>query len=132
MEKRVNIQVISTKDKDVLIDLSTTNEPYLEFVLDLRAAGFAKWYYLLQLTDVSLAGINPYDTRLGTDTMRRILTESKSNVWYYIREVAQINPLDFYDGMGEFLCYKKDPLNAFLDNAFRYLKSVSGVPKNKK
>lgn len=91
MEKR---RVIKTKGK--YYDVGTPNKSFLTLAKDLKTLGIKNWYFMLEIKDLSLIGVNPHakdsegNCTLTTDQIDRVIMECKCNPWYFLREVARI------------------------------------------
>ena len=114
---------------DKFYDIGTSTVSWLQLAKDLKALGVEKWYFILEVKDPSVVGIDPHacdkngHTSLTTDEIARVVTECTRNPWYYLREVARIpdpgNPLGvsykanrgniaqaylFFNGIDSWLC----------------------------
>ena len=58
-----------------------------------KRSGIKNFYFMLEIRDPSIVGVNPYDPNLNMDQIARIINECTTNIWYYLREVCRIkNP----------------------------------------
>lgn len=73
-------------------DFETNNKSFLEYAKLLNAMGIKNHTFCLALIDQELKGVNPHDPNLKPITMARIAIESKSNPWYFFREVLRVPP----------------------------------------
>lgn len=77
-------------------DLGCRNKSFLQVAQDLRTLGIKKWYFLLEINDLSLLNVDPHAcdkngyTTLSQDQVSRVMTEIARNPWYYLREVSRI------------------------------------------
>lgn len=78
-------------------DTKSPNGSFSKVALDLKRAGVENWYFLLEIKDVNLININPYqvDNKTGKTTLSKnqiehIMLECKQNPWYYLREISRI------------------------------------------
>ena len=71
-------------------DTGTANKTFLQVASDLRTVGVKNYYFMLEIIDYSLVGVDPYDENLPMDIISRIITECTRNIWYYLREVSKI------------------------------------------
>lgn len=78
-------------------DIGTGNVSFKQLATDLRELGVKEYYFMLEIKDYSLAGVNPYqcDQKTGKSTLtedqvRRIIAECARNPWYYLREICRI------------------------------------------
>lgn len=76
--------------KGVLYDTGTSNKSFLQVAMDLKALGIKNFYFMLQLNDPSLIGVDPYSPNITNDQLTRVLYECRNNIWYYLREVCRI------------------------------------------
>ena len=87
-------RIIRIKDK--FYDTGTSNKSFLQVAKDLKTAGVKNWYFMLEIKDPSLIGVNPYavdksgHTTCTKDQINRITIECLNNIWYYLREIARI------------------------------------------
>ena len=73
-----------------LYDVGTSNKSFLQVAQDLKKLGIKNFYFMLEIKDPTLIGVDPYDPNLTRDQISRILTECATNIWYYLREVSRI------------------------------------------
>lgn len=73
-----------------LYDTGTSNKSFLQVAADLKKLGIKNFYFMLELQDPTLIGVNPYAENLTRDQISRILVECRNNIWYYLREVCRI------------------------------------------
>lgn len=77
-------------------DMGTTNKSFLQLAKDLKRLGVKNFYFMLEIKDITLIGVDPYavdkagHTSLTKDQISRIMQELYRNPWYYLREVARI------------------------------------------
>ena len=78
-------------------DKKTNNKSFLKVATDLKKVGIKNYYFMLEIKDVSLVGIDPYavdektgKTKLTKDQIKRIMIECSRNPWYYLREICRI------------------------------------------
>lgn len=77
-------------------DLGTRNKTFLQVAKDLKTVGIKNFYFMLEIYDTSLIGIDPYahdedgHTTLSQDQVARIMYECAINPWYYLREISRI------------------------------------------
>ena len=71
-------------------DKKTNNKSFLKVATDLKKVGIKNYYFMLEIKDVSLVGIDPYavdektgKTKLTKDQIKRIMIECSRNPWYY-------------------------------------------------
>lgn len=74
----------------VYIHKETTNQSFIDMHHFLKSRGIQNNDFFLTLLDPSLAGVNPRDPNLDTNTKYRIMRECCSNFWYFLREVVMI------------------------------------------
>lgn len=87
-------------------DTKTANKSFLQVAKDLKTAGIKNWYFMLQINDVSLLGVNPYakdektnEVLVTKDQIDRINLECRRNPWYYLREISRIPTAGYSNGV---------------------------------
>lgn len=73
-------------------DLETKNESFLRTAELFRLQGNKNYYFLLQLNNPLLKGIDPYDPDLTSEQMVMVTEECRTNFWYFLREVCKLKP----------------------------------------
>ena len=73
-----------------LYDVGTSNKSFLQVAKDLKSLGRKNYYFMLEICDPTLIGVDPHSPDLTRDQISRIMTECMRNIWYYLREVARI------------------------------------------
>lgn len=82
--------------RPMLIDLGTGNKSFLQVAKDLKTLGVSNYYFMLEIYDISLIGVNPFavdkngNTTLSKDQITRIMIECAKNPWYFLREISRI------------------------------------------
>ena len=71
-------------------DTGTSNKSFLQVAKDLKQLGIHNYYFMLEIVDYTLVGIDPYSENLTRDQISRIMMECTRNPWYYLREVCRI------------------------------------------
>lgn len=71
-------------------DFGTSNTSFRQVAKDLKTVGIKNFYFMLEVKDPSVVYLDPYSPLLSKDAISRIVLECRRNMWYYIREVAQI------------------------------------------
>lgn len=78
-------------------DTKTPNKSFLKLAIDLKKAGIENWYFMLEIKDISLVGIDPHEKdkstnkcTLSQNQIQHIMFECKNNAWYFLREVCRI------------------------------------------
>jgi hypothetical protein len=77
-------------------DLGTGNKSFLKVARELKMVGIKNYYFMLEIIDVSLINIDPYQvdkdghTTLTKDQISRIEVECCRNPWYFLREISRI------------------------------------------
>lgn len=94
------------KYKGHLYDTGTSNKSFIQVAQDLKTLGVKNCYFMLEIKDPSVIGIDPFQVDLKTgecnltkDQISRIITECKRNPWYFLREVARITEAGKPDGV---------------------------------
>ena len=75
-----------------IVDTKTTNESFLKIADTYRQMGIRHWYFMLALHNPRLQGVDPHDPKLTREQINWIQIECRTNVWYYLREVAYLPP----------------------------------------
>ncbi len=75
---------------DAIIDTQTKNKGFLRLAALYKGMGVENHAFILALHDKTLQGVNPYDPNLSEEIKIRILTEIRSNYWYFLREIARV------------------------------------------
>jgi hypothetical protein len=73
-------------------DLKTTNTSFLRTAEIFRQQGIKNYYFLLQLNNPALVGVDPYDENLTHDQKLMVMHECETNFWYFLREVCKLRP----------------------------------------
>lgn len=73
-------------------DLETTNESFLRTSELFRLQGNKNYYFMLQLNNPLLKGVDPFSEDLTNEQKTMIYEECKSNFWYFLREVCKLKP----------------------------------------
>lgn len=71
-------------------DTGTSNKSFLQVAKDLKQLGIHNYYFMLEIVDYTLVGVDPYSENLTRDQISRIMMECTRNPWYYLREVCRI------------------------------------------
>lgn len=91
-------------------DFGTKNHSFLVTAQELKILGIKNWYFMLEVKypQTGVQDINPYDPNLSREDISRVIIESKSNIWYWLREVAKVPargaPQPFQVGMTRAAC----------------------------
>lgn len=73
-------------------DLTTKNTSFIRTAEIFRQQGIKNYYFLLQLNNPLLIGVDPHSDDLTDEQMAMILEESRTNFWYFLREVCRLKP----------------------------------------
>lgn len=73
-------------------DKKTTNKSFIRTAEVFRQQGVKNYFFLLQLNNPALVGVDPYDPNLTSEQMLMIHEESRTNFWYFLREVCRLKP----------------------------------------
>lgn len=73
-------------------DLETKNTSFLRTAEIFRRQGIKNYYFLLQLNNPLLQGVDPYAEDLTNEQKTMIAQETRVNFWYFLREVVKLNP----------------------------------------
>lgn len=82
-----------------IVDTSTRNQSFLRLADTYRKMGVQHYYFLLALHNPSLKGLNPFDPHLTVQQKIDIAYECKTNLWYFLREVARFPPVSGIEPM---------------------------------
>lgn len=82
-------------------DMDTTNESFLRTAEIFRLQGIKNYYFILQLNNPMLKGLDPHSPDLTDLQKTMIAKECRENFWYFLREVCRIkNGLPFLANRG--------------------------------
>lgn len=82
-------------------DLTTKNLSFLRTAEVFRKQGIKNYYFLLQLNNPMLKGVDPYAEDLTNEQRVWIAQECQENFWYFLREVCRLKPdLNFMANRG--------------------------------
>lgn len=73
-------------------DLKTPNQSFLRTAEIFRQQGIKNYYFLLQLNNPMLEGVDPYAEDLTNEQMLMISEECRTNFWYFLREICRLKP----------------------------------------
>lgn len=73
-------------------DLKTKNESFLRTAEIFRLQGIKNYYFLLQLNNPMLQGVNPHDPNISNEHSTMVFEEVNTNFWYFLREVCRLKP----------------------------------------
>lgn len=76
--------------KNKFYDTGTMNKSFLQVAKDLKRVGVKKFYFMLEIYDITLIDVDPRSPNLTRDQISRIMTECTRNIWYYLREICRI------------------------------------------
>ena len=73
-------------------DFGTSNTSFLTTARELKELGIKNWYFMLEVKypQLGVQDINPHDINISKENQGKIHIESKSNLWFWLREVARI------------------------------------------
>lgn len=77
-------------------DLQTPNASFLRTAEIFRKQGIKNYYFILQLNNPALRGVDPYDENLTSEQKLMIMEECKGNFWYFLREVCKLRHDTFF------------------------------------
>lgn len=75
-------------------DLETSNKSFLDMNNYLLQESIKNNNFMLAIMDKDLIGVDPYDNNLSKETIDKIRTECKNNIWYFLREIIRIKLYD--------------------------------------
>jgi hypothetical protein len=73
-------------------DLKTGNTSFLRTAEVFRQQGIKNYYFLLQLNNRMLQGVDPHADDLTNEQKLMIAEECRTNFWYFLREVCMLKP----------------------------------------
>lgn len=73
-------------------DRETRNTSFLRTTEVFRQQGINNFYFILQLNNPLLKGVDPFDPNLTPEQQVWVLEECRSNFWYFLREVCRLKP----------------------------------------
>lgn len=73
-------------------DLTTKNESFLRTAEIFRLQEIKNYYFILQLNNPLLQGVDPYAEDLTSEQETMISEECRTNFWYFLREICRLNP----------------------------------------
>jgi hypothetical protein len=82
-----------------IVDTKTRNKSFLHLADVYRKMGIKHYYFLLALHNPALQGLDPFDPNLTIQQKVDIAYECKTNLWYFIREVARFPPVSGIEPM---------------------------------
>ena len=71
-------------------DLTTKNESFLRTAEIFKLQGIKNYYFILQLNNPMLVGVDPHSPDLDNLQKTMIAKECRENFWYFLREVCRI------------------------------------------
>ena len=71
-------------------DFGTNNKSFLDVAESLKSIGIKNYYFMLEVKNPKVIGINPYDENITDDDIELVRDEVTKNMWYYLREVCRI------------------------------------------
>lgn len=74
-----------------MYDYKTQNKSFLRMHEHLKLVNVSNNEFMLTLNDEGLQGVDPFDDSLSIEMEKRIIKESKENIWYFLREVVRVN-----------------------------------------
>lgn len=77
-------------------DLQTRNISFLRTAEIFRKQGIKNYYFILQLNNPALRGVDPYSEDLTSEQKLMIMEECKGNFWYFLREVCKLRHDTFF------------------------------------
>lgn len=73
-------------------DLKTKNKSFIRTAEVFRQQGVKNYYFLLQLNNRALQGVDPFSEDLTNEQRLMIAEECRVNFWYFLREVCMLKP----------------------------------------
>jgi len=73
-------------------DTETKNTSFKRTAEIFRQQGIKNYFFLLQLNNPMLKGVDPYSENLTNEQVLWIAEECRTNFWYFLREVCKVRP----------------------------------------
>lgn len=73
-------------------DLTTRNKSFIRTAEVFRQQGVKNYYFLLQLNNRALVGVDPFSEELTNEQRLMIAEECRVNFWYFLREICMLKP----------------------------------------
>lgn len=73
-------------------DRKTKNESFIRTSEIFRLQGIKNFYFLLQLNNPMLVGVDPHDPNISNEHATMVFEENRTNFWYFLREVVRLKP----------------------------------------
>lgn len=73
-------------------DMTTKNESFIRTAEVFRLQGIKNFYFILQLNNRALQGVDPFSPDLTESQKVMIFKECRENFWYFLREVCRLKP----------------------------------------
>lgn len=75
---------------NAIADQGTQNKSFLRTAEIFRKQGIKNYFFLLQLNNPMLKGVDPYADDLTNEQELWIMEEARTNFWYFLREVCKV------------------------------------------
>ena len=75
---------------NMYFDYVTENKSFVDMANYLKRRGIKNYNFMLTLHDYDLYGVDPYDPDISFEIRSKVIKESVSNIWYYLREVVRL------------------------------------------
>lgn len=79
-----------------MADLTTKNQSFKRTAEIFRQQGIKNYFFLLQLNNPMLQGVDPYAEDLTNEQITWIAEECRTNFWYFLREVCKVRADRFF------------------------------------
>ena len=77
-------------------DKKTKNHSFLRTAEIFKLQGIKNYFFLLQLNNPQLQGVDPYAEDLTNEQRMWIMEECRANFWYFLREVCKVRADRFF------------------------------------
>lgn len=75
---------------NAIADRETSNKSFLRTSEIFRLQGIKNYFFLLQLNNPQLKGVDPYAEDLTNEQILWIMEEARTNFWYFLREICKV------------------------------------------
>lgn len=116
-------RVLELNESGKTYDVETANHSFRIFSERLKSSGIKNWYFPLQINDPSIVYLDTNYPSYDDQEVAEFIKECSENIWYFIREVMEFNPVsatfdkydDFDVAMKELFLFTKG-INVFIED----------------
>lgn len=86
------VQINDENGRPQYYDFGTKNKSFLLTCQELKTLGIKNWYFplLVKYPQLGIQDLDPHSPDLTPEQIGRIHIESKTNIWYWLRECAKV------------------------------------------